>query len=109
MLTLPIKKKWFYMILSGEKKEEYRKRSPHYGDRFLKYMWMSLDEASQTWKKAPLVVKFRNGYRKDSPAFVAICTVDIGEGRPEWGAEPGVEYYRLHIDHVIAEPEEVEG
>ena len=24
MLTLPIKKKWFDMILSGEKKEEYR-------------------------------------------------------------------------------------
>ena len=24
MLTLPIKKQWFDMILSGEKKEEYR-------------------------------------------------------------------------------------
>ena len=24
MLTLPIKKKWFDMIVSGEKKEEYR-------------------------------------------------------------------------------------
>lgn len=24
MLTLPIKKKWFDMILSGEKREEYR-------------------------------------------------------------------------------------
>ena len=24
MLVLPIKKKWFDMILSGEKKEEYR-------------------------------------------------------------------------------------
>lgn len=109
MLTLPIKKKWFDMIISGEKKEEYRKRSPHYGDLLRKYLWMSFDEASQSWKKAPLVCKFRNGVRADSPAFVAVCTVDIGEGRPEWGAEPGVEYYRLHIDHVIAEPEEVEG
>ena len=30
MLTLPIKKKWFDMILSGEKKEEYREIKPYY-------------------------------------------------------------------------------
>ena len=29
MLTLPIKKKWFDMILSGEKKEEYREIKPY--------------------------------------------------------------------------------
>ena len=28
MLTLPIKKKWFDMIKSGEKKEEYREIKP---------------------------------------------------------------------------------
>lgn len=34
MLTLPIKKKWFDMILSGEKKEEYREIKPYYDSRF---------------------------------------------------------------------------
>lgn len=34
MLTLPIKKKWFDMILSGEKKEEYRKIKPYWTKRF---------------------------------------------------------------------------
>ena len=34
MLTLPIKKKWFDMILSGEKKEEYRELKPYYKSRF---------------------------------------------------------------------------
>lgn len=29
MLTLPIKKKWFDMIISGEKKEEYREITPY--------------------------------------------------------------------------------
>ena len=29
MLTLPIKKKWFDMIVSGEKKEEYREIKPY--------------------------------------------------------------------------------
>lgn len=34
MLTLPIKKKWFDMILSGEKKEEYREIKPYWDTRF---------------------------------------------------------------------------
>ena len=33
MLTLPIKRKWFDMILSGEKKEEYREIKPYYESR----------------------------------------------------------------------------
>ena len=36
MLVLPIKKKWFDMILSGEKKEEYRDVSPYWKQRFSK-------------------------------------------------------------------------
>ncbi len=36
MLTLQIKKKWFDMILSGEKKEEYREIKPYYITRFRK-------------------------------------------------------------------------
>lgn len=35
MLTLPIKKKWFDMILSGEKKEEYREIKEYYDVRFV--------------------------------------------------------------------------
>ena len=38
MLVLPIKKKWFDMIISGEKKEEYREIKPYYDIRFKKYM-----------------------------------------------------------------------
>jgi hypothetical protein len=34
MLTLPIKKKWFDMILSGEKREEYREIKEYYETRF---------------------------------------------------------------------------
>ena len=35
MLILPIKKKWFDMILSGEKKEEYREIKPYYDSRLI--------------------------------------------------------------------------
>ena len=36
-LILPIKKKWFDMILSGEKKEEYREIKSYWEKRFKKY------------------------------------------------------------------------
>lgn len=36
MLTMPIKKKWFDMILSGEKKEEYREIKPYWTIRLAK-------------------------------------------------------------------------
>ena len=35
MLILPIKRKWFDMIVSGEKKEEYREIKPYYDSRFM--------------------------------------------------------------------------
>lgn len=35
MLILPIKRKWFDMILPGEKKEEYRDIKPYYDTRLL--------------------------------------------------------------------------
>lgn len=34
MLTLPIKGKWFDMIVAKEKKEEYRDIKPYYTKRF---------------------------------------------------------------------------
>lgn len=97
MLTLPIKKKWFDMILSGEKKEEYRNFSKYYKKRFLN-MW----GYAAHWDE-PKQIAFRNGYRKDSPSFVATCTLGIGFGKEEWGAEYGKQYYILTIRSIEAE------
>ena len=36
MIILPIKRKWYEMILTGEKKEEYREIKPYYKSRFKK-------------------------------------------------------------------------
>lgn len=82
MLTLPIKKKWFDMIKSGEKKEEYREIKPYYIARF---------------KHLCFDVIFRNGYRKDSPKIKCKVKLDRGFGNPEWGAEPNKLYYILRI------------
>lgn len=99
MLILPIKKKWYEMILSGEKKEEYRELKPYYQKRFVN-LW----QGSLIGFDARRKVMFRNGYSKQSPSFVATVTIGIGTGKTEWGAEEGKDYYILKICDI--EPEE---
>lgn len=95
MLTLTIKKKWFDMICSGEKKEEYRDIKQYYFRRFVKYLGWQTVNGQKT--KEEFLVRLRNGYDERSPSVVARCTVGVGTGKPEWGAEPGKEYYVLKI------------
>lgn len=77
MLTLPIKKNWFYMIMSGEKTEEYRNATQYYYKRFT-----NLFDAFETDIKP---ICFRNGYSSNSPTFVANCSFSLGIGKEEWG------------------------
>lgn len=96
MLTLSIKKKWYDMILSGEKKEEYREIKKYYETRFesvfgCRFMF-GLDAECPEKE-----IIFRNGYSKDNPSFVALCKLRKGEGKTEWGAEEGKRYYILEI------------
>ena len=95
MLTLPIKKKWFDMIRSGVKKEEYREIKPYYTTRIVNELRKSLEPEGQ------FLVCLRNGYTLKSPELIARCCVAEGPGREEWGAVPGVRYYRLHIIEII--------
>lgn len=91
MLTLPIKKKWFELILSGEKTEEYREIKPYYTVRFRNCGLFS-------GKKVR--IRFRNGYGANSPSFIADCTLGTGCGKPEWGAVSDIKYYILYIGDI---------
>lgn len=75
MLTLPIKRKWFDMIASGVKTEEYRDFTEYYKSRFRKYA-----------AKSDFKIRFRAGYRADSPLMECIVSLFVGSGRAEWGA-----------------------
>jgi hypothetical protein len=108
MLTLPIKKKWFDMILSGEKKEEYREIKPYYDARFLTLfgcIWVGKElvrtPLAEIKREKVQKIAFRNGYGKDAPMILADCELRVGKGREEWGAEPGKDYYILSIKHFI--------
>ena len=121
MLTLTIEKKWFDMILSGEKTEEYRELKRYYDSRFRNAAMLKNQEyqasVSEFRNLAATVdglhylysydgyqdigtVKFRNGYTTDAPYFLADCKLTVGEGKPEWGALPETEYYILKMKNV---------
>ena len=105
MIILPIKKKWFDMILSGEKKEEYRDIKPFYARRIGKYLRNRYTRVLRDFSTDHIVdVLFRNGYAGDSPEFWAECEVTIGTGKTEWGAEEGKLYYVLTIVKITNLP-----
>lgn len=110
MLTLPIKKKWFDMILSGEKKEEYREIKPYWTRRFIKLMGVGIYNSEKNtfypffekdekigYEPKPMYVLFRNGYGNDKPTIKCLIELSMGTGKPEWGAEPNKIYYVLKI------------
>lgn len=95
MLVLPIKKKWFDMIINGEKKEEYREIKSYYDSRFKRYLPKEIEIGEYEVQAFEII--FRNGYEYNSPSVKCRCMVDIGTGKTEWGAEPKKEYYILSI------------
>ena len=97
-LTLSLKKQWFEKIKSGEKKEEYR-------DGSMSFYWANrLRERVKTsdgwiygdFKHFDRLV-FTLGYPKAGDKERRLVfknpKIRIGQGRPEWGAEPGKQYF----------------
>ena len=108
MLILPIKKKWFDMILSGEKKEEYREIKPYYTSRFrsiffghYSYLDELFLEGLKNGNRYNFSICFCNGYSKTSSSFVANCILSFDTGKEEWGAEKGKEYFVLTIHEIL--------
>lgn len=113
MLVLPIKKKWFEMIVSGEKKEEYREIKPYY-DRILGKLFIgfpfteeiinnfeSIKSYNEKQIKSNVEIVFRNGYKYSSPKVKCKCNLNIGQGKKKWGAIPGQQYYILQILKIL--------
>lgn len=106
MLILPIKKKYFDMIISGIKKEEYREIKPYYISRFNAADYICEDDTPNkqhriVWQSTQMDIILRNGYSSKSP-FIK-CNVHIykGYGKEEWGAEPNKKYFVLSIKKIL--------
>lgn len=74
ILHLTLKKKWFDMIASGYKTEEYREIKPY---------WQKRLKLGNNYD----VIIFRNGYSTDAPKITVECKgIFTGHGVIEWGA-----------------------
>lgn len=89
ILHLTLKKKWFDMILSGEKKEEYREAKPYWENRLMNFDICSRNSFSSFKKPISFKhfddIQFRNGYSRNAPTMLVECNgIKIGEAKYEW-------------------------
>jgi hypothetical protein len=96
ILKLTIKKKWFDMILSGEKKTEYREVKWYWTNRLMEF-----DESD--YKNYNAIQFFNGAYFSESlPNFtIKLNGIYIGEGVEEWGAKKNEKYFCLELGNVI--------
>ena len=97
ILHLNLTRKWFDMIKSGEKKEEYRAMSPYWKRVFCSAFY-SIKIKKKEYQANEITICFSNGYSKAREQMFIDCKeLDIGEGKKEWGAEEGVNYFILKL------------
>jgi len=128
VMPLVLKKKWFDMILSGEKTEEYREIKDYWARRFLYSteqgglewgawveMWEDLCHPFNRHNgpgdlmryfcvefKHFDIIHFKNGYNKNAPEFkIEFNGFKVKPGRSEWGAEDGKYYFALQLGKVL--------
>jgi len=84
ILHLTLKKKWFDLIASGDKKYEYRQDKPYWQARLV-------DPVTTRGKEFD-IVRFRNGYRKDAPTMDVECKDICFTSDKWWTPKHGEEF-----------------
>ena len=130
ILKLTLKKTWFDLILSGEKKEEYREIKDYFVSRLMQQdkikVWhldsvlgvyhfcngyrgqrlLAIDsmvsEMECSFKEYDYI-EFSNGYGKSVPKFtIEFKGCDTGTGRSEWGAIDKTNYFVIKLGNIIS-------
>ena len=104
ILNLTLKKKWYDMILSGEKKEEYREFKQYWINRLTidkSYCQMG-DSGYVINKKHFDAIKFTNGYAKNAPSFLIECKgIEIGKAKSEWSDNWQGDVFVIKLGNII--------
>lgn len=109
-IHLPIKREWFDMILSGEKKEEYREFKPYWIRRLLgdknAYSDPWPEQTEPMYFENPLKIEtltLTNGYGKDRPQLIVeLVNIDLKHPNPAW-CPPGTTglWFALQLGKVL--------
>lgn len=102
-LHLNLIRKWFDMIKSGEKKEEYREQKDYWSKRLIaNYEQLNEEGGGLVWFKSFDTITFSNGYSKDRDQFeIELERITTGEGNSDWGAIPGKKYFVLKLGEIL--------
>ena len=106
ILHLTLKKKWFDLIASGEKKEEYRELKEYWYQRFfyseIRERNNSISEKVYTEPKRFDAVEFKHGYSEYAPMIlVELKGIEIGHAKPEWSDNWKGEVFVIKLGEII--------
>ena len=105
-LHLNLHSKWFDMILSGIKKEEYREVKRFWICRLLANIEYLTDlegvqNVGARFKHYDFV-EFKNGYSKTSPMMIVECKgISVGKSRPEWSEGFADDCFVISLGNVV--------
>ena len=129
ILHLNLKKRWFDMIRSGQKKEEYREIKWYWAQRLVYFKkgmeWSVIDEflgdlqnpCKRHRDLAELIeyfnvefrdfdiIRFKNGFKRPdgtpAPTFdIELKGITVKQGKQAWGAEKGKFYFTLKLGEI---------
>lgn len=90
---MTLKSRWFDMIASGEKKEEYRDIKPYWTKRLI--------NADGTFKHFDQI-EFINGYHSDARRLRIECKgIKIGMSKPKWSDAPPQRVYIISLGRIL--------
>lgn len=102
-IHLPLKAKWYEMIESGVKREEYREVKPYWCKRFIgmdRPLFSFRYGYQESNVKGFTHVKFSYGYTHRTMTF-EIESITLDKGNPEWGA-PDKEVFVIKLGRRVA-------
>lgn len=117
-LHLNLTEEWFNMILSGEKKEEYREIKPHYISQLFHWQKLGIDRESfcailikdKAYRKVSMSylkefesIVFSNGYKIGRKQFeMYFSSIEIEKGFEKWGAVKDEIYFCFQLGPIIS-------
>ena len=128
VLYLTLKKKWFDMIASGEKIEEYREIKEYWLKRLFRHNDYAvldkqmLDEVIEELNKMQYTTNelydwagwlpkrfnficFRNGYSKDAPEiWCGYEGIDIKQAKSDWSDNAKGYFFTIKLGRILAAP-----
>jgi len=100
ILHLTLRRKWFDMIASGEKKEEYREFKDYWLKRLSDFFTSS--PFSFSFHEYD-VIRFRNGYSNEAPIIDVECLgIITGLPRPEWSDNAKGNHIIIKLGKIIS-------